>query len=167
MPPAGIPPACTVGSRDLESAWMCRKPELGGFPSCWLSAVSLGLPPPPTVPGDPVPRAPPHRREGFQQGRRSLSFPLLQRTPRSRDSPRFSIRWSRRLLAASLLLPPRERTARRQPCSARRLTEPPEEVRPRAAGRRWRGRRRGWRQSPTGCGSCRYCSRSLPHVVAA
>lgn len=31
MPPAGIPPACTVGSRDLEPAWMCRKPEFGRF----------------------------------------------------------------------------------------------------------------------------------------
>lgn len=55
-------------------------------------------------------------------------MPLLDAHYRSKDSPSFSIRWSRPLIAC--LPPPSQRTASRPSYRAGRLTEPPEEVRP-------------------------------------
>lgn len=60
-------------------------------------------------------------------------MPLLDAHYGSKDSPSFSIRWSRPLVAC--LPPPSQRTASRPPYGDGRLTEPPEEVRrPACAG---------------------------------
>lgn len=55
-------------------------------------------------------------------------MPLLDAHYVSKDSPSFSIRWSRPLIAC--LPPPSQQTASRPSYSAGRLTEPPEEGRP-------------------------------------
>lgn len=78
--------------RDLEPG-CAESQNLGGFPSRWFSAPSLGLPAPPAGPRDPVPRAPPPPRPGGGSFRQVASRAALQ----GLRTPRFSIRWSRAL----------------------------------------------------------------------
>lgn len=170
MPPAGEGPRLAGWARRRPGAWMYREEKFGRlsklsvFCCLFRAATSTDLPRDPVSP----------RRAAF----RTRVFP-----PRVGVSPAFSplalpFPAALPLLLLPLPCPPRargpeslaphhqvepsppRRDCAQAPCSARRLTEPPEEVRPGPAGRRWRGHRRGWRQGSAGCGPCRYRWRS-------
>ena len=134
---------------DPEPGWAENK-NSGSFPSGWFSAVSLGSPPPRVEPRDPVPRAARAGRRGSQRGRRASSpgpHPSPRGAPRAKP-PRFSIRWSRAARRLPPPLPPR-RELRAGTLQRQEVNRDPgggeAKDQPR---RRWRGRRRGWRQSP-------------------
>ncbi|KAI5142100.1 Exportin-6 [Manis pentadactyla] len=133
MPPAGEgPPACTVGATETWSLDVRRTRiravfRVAGLPLP-LEGRHLHRPCLQTLcPSRRCGRIGSRWGDGPPLG--SAARPALrrQRAPRSK-TPLLSIRWSRPRLAASR--PPSSPASCSQaPCSARRLTEPPEELR--------------------------------------
>jgi hypothetical protein len=96
--------ATETWSIDVQKTTNCAVFQI----ACFL--LPLGLPAPPAALRDICacpPRAIPLDAEVCCRDRGPPLCLGSQRTPRSKDSPRFSIRWSRPLLAASLLPPPK------------------------------------------------------------
>lgn len=165
----------------------------GSYPSAWFSAVSLGLSPPRGRARSPGASRPAFRTRKLPRGggRSSSSLPspplpifplpppplhsprlpsprLASLRPAARsevqDSPLFSIRWSRPRLPP----PASPANCAQAPCSARRLTEAPEEVRPRSRRAEMAGPPSGLAPEPGQLWVLQVpLSFSPPHVVAA